>query len=676
MVVSLGAILGLSARPKALFAAPPERAAIGGWGLDLAGMDRTVRPGDDFFRYGAGGWLRATEIPPDRAAWGPFYALRAKAEADVRTLVEALLREPPPPGTVERKIADFYAAYVDTAAIEAAGLHPVETELAGIRRAGSHEDVAGLMARADLAAGGPFSIDIWADERNPDRSVVNISQGGLGLPDRDYYLRDDPSFSRALASYRTYVERVLSFAGDAVAERSAAAIVALETAIARLHWPAEKRADRDLTYNPKTRAELKALAPHFPWDVMLAVREIPSWDAFGAKQPDAIQALGALFSATPVETWRAYLTFHYLDGMAEVLPRTLGDLAFEFRGRVLSGQTRQRERWKQATAALNAALGEAVGRLYVRRYFPPSAKAGTMAIVENLRAAYGARIEAAQWLSPQARRIALRKLAKLRVKVGYPDRWRDYSTLEVRPGDPVGNLSRSRLWEWRRKAAQLGRPTDRDAWGMTPQTVNAYYNAFFNEIVFPAAILQPPYFDPRADPAVNYGGVGGVIGHEIGHAFDDQGAKSDENGVLRLWWTQADLASFRARTRRLAQQYAQYEPLPGVRLNGELTLSENIGDTTGLAVALDAYRLSRHGKAAPTIDGFKAEQRFFLSWAQTYRGKVRDAQLRKDVASDPHSPVEFRVNGVVRNLDAWYDAFDVKPGDKLYLAPQDRVRVW
>jgi len=675
LFASFGAGLCISASPTALLGAT-RKPTIGPWGFDLAGMDRSVRPGDDFFRYGGGAWLDATTIPPDRAAWGPFQALRAKAEADVTAIVEDLARRPPEPATPERKIADFYSAYVDTAAIDAAGLRPIEAELAAIRGATTHDDAARLMARADLGADGPFAIDIWADDRNPDRYVVNISQAGLGLPDRDYYLRDDASFGRALAAYRAYAESLLSLAGDTEPARSASAVLALETEIARLHWPAAKRGDRDLTYNPKTRAELAALAPDFPWDQMFAVREIPTWDAFGAKQPDAIQGLAALFRATPVETWRAYLTVHCLDGMADVLPRAVDDLAFGFHGRSLSGQTKPRERSKRAVGALNTALGEAVGRLYVRRHFPPAAKAGTIALVENLRAAYRARIDAAAWLSPETRRTARLKLEKLRVKVGYPDRWRDYSTLEIRPGDPVGNLRRSRLWEWRRKAAQLGGPTDRDAWGMTPQTVNAYYNAFFNEIAFPAAILQAPYFDPDADPAVNYGGIGGVIGHEIGHGFDDQGAKSDENGVLRPWWTDTDLANFRAQTARLARQYGRYEPAPGLRLDGDLTLGENIGDTTGLAVALDAYRLSLRGKPAPVLDGFTAEQRFFLSWSQTYREKIREAQLRKAVAADPHSPAEFRVNGVVRNLDAWYAAFNVAPGDKLYLAPEDRVRVW
>ncbi|HEX7944086.1 MAG TPA: M13 family metallopeptidase [Phenylobacterium sp.] len=676
LLASAGAALCLPLLPKrAIAVATPP--AIGAWGFDVEGMDPTVRPGDDFFRYGGGAWLKTTEIPPDRASWGPFFTLRAKAEADVKAILDDLIRRPHAPGSSEQKIADFYAAYLDTAAIERAGLGPIQAELAAIARAGSHEEIARLTARVDLGAGGPLSIDIWADDNNPDRYTVNISQGGLGMPGRDYYLDAGATFAGARDKYRTYIEGMLSLAGYPKPRDAAAAILSLETAIATLHWPAETRADRNLTYNPKTRAGVKALAPEFPWDGVFATLHIPDdHDLFGAKQPDAIQGLAKLFRATPVETWRAYLTFHYLNAAADVLPRAIDDLAFDFNGRTLSGQPQKRERWKRATGALNAALGEAVGELYVRRHFSAEAKAQMVALVGTLRAAWWTRIAQAHWMAPTTRQAALRKLDRLRVKIGYPDTWRDYTTLEIRAGDPVGNRARARLWDWRRKADRLDQPTDRDAWGMTPQTVNAYYNAFFNEIVFPAAILQPPYFDPAADAAVNYGGIGGVIGHEMGHGFDDQGSKSDENGVLRAWWTDEDVTRFRTRVDALAAQYSRYEPLPGLRLNGALTLAENTGDLSGLSIALDAYRISLGGRPAPDIGGFTAEQRFFLSWSQTYREKVREAQLRRNVMTDPHSPAAFRVNGVVRNIDAWYDAFAVKPGDRLYLDPAERVRVW
>jgi putative endopeptidase len=652
------------------------RPAIAPWGFDLSGMDRTVRPGDDFFRYGGGGWLRTTDIPPDRSIWGPFYELRAKAEADVRVILEELAGSAPPPGTEARKIADFYTAYLDVAAIEAAGLAPAKADLTAIANAASHEDIARLSVRPDLGIGGVMSIDIWADDRDPNRYVVNISQGGLGLPSRDYYLKADQQSASVRDKYRTYIAKLLGLASWPNTAAVADAVLMLETRIAALHWPEEKKADRNLTYNPRSRAELNSMAPEFPWDATFEALEIPRQNRFGVKEPDAIQGLSKLFRATSVADWRAYLGFHYLNAAADVLPRAFDDLAFDFNGRILSGTSVKSERWKRATANVNRALGEAVGRHYVTRHFPSEAKAQARVLVENLRTAFGEQIRKADWMSPATRRAALRKLNKMRVKIGYPDVWRDYSTLDVRPDDPLGNRARARLWDWRRRAARLDRPTDRDEWGMTPQTVNAYYNAFFNEIVFPAAILQPPYFDPAADAAVNYGGIGGVIGHEMSHGFDDQGSKSDENGVLRSWWTPEDRKRFEARIDAFKEQYSRYEALPGLHLNGRMTLAENIGDNSGLAIALDAYRLSLGGRPAPVLDGFTGEQRFFLSWSQTYREKIREAQLRQNLATDPHSPCEFRVNGVVRNMDAWYAAFEVKAGDKLYVAPSERGHVW
>jgi len=656
--------------------AAASRPVTGAWGFDMAGIDPAVKPGDDFFRYCGGRWLATTEIPPDRTSWGPFFALRAKSEADVKAIVDELVGQTNPPGSDERRIADCYSAFLDEATIEAAGLRPAEAHLAAIARAETHGEIARLCVRPDLAAGGPLAIDIWADDRDPDRYVVNISQGGLGMPGRDHYLDARPAAAAIREKYRAYAAVLLALAAWPDPEPAARRILALETEIAGLHWPASKRGDRDLTFNPRSRAELVAMAPEFPWDDALQALEIPGQDRFGAKEPDAIQGLAVLFRSTPVGTWRDWLAFHYLNGVADVLPRAFDDLAFDFNGRTLSGQPRKRERWKRAVSALDTALGEAVGRHYVRRHFSPDAKARMLALVQTIRSAFRSRIRAAEWMSPATRQAALLKLDKLRIKIGYPDVWRDYASLEIRAGDPLGNRARARLWDWRRRARRLDGPTDRDEWGMTPQTVNAYYNAFFNEIVFPAAILQAPYFDPAADPAVNYGGIGGVIGHEMSHGFDDQGAKSDADGVLRSWWAPEDLVQFKMRTAALVTQYGQYEPLPGLRLNGTLTLGENIGDNSGLTIALDAYRLSLGGRAAPVLDGFSGEQRFFLSWSQTYREKVREAQLRQDVATDPHSPAEFRVNGVVRNMDAWYEAFGVKPGDRLYRAPQDRVRLW
>jgi putative endopeptidase len=649
---------------------------IGKWGFDLTGMDRSVKPGDDFFRFGGGTWLKNTPIPADRSSWGSFIILRANAETDVKAIVEEVASHQNAPGSIEQKVADYYASYLDTNAIEKAGLEPVKADLAAIAGAQSYEDVVKLMARADIDVGGPVGVSIGLDQKNPDHYSVDINQAGLGLPDRDYYLKDDAKFVETRAKYRTYIEKMLGLASYPDASQSADAIVALETEIAKLHWPREKRRNRDLTYNPKSQAELKAFAPDFPWGDALATAEIPNQDFFIVRELDAVQALTKLFRETPVETWRAYMTFHYLNSMSDVLPVAFDDLAFDFNGRTLSGQPEKRERWKRATTALNGALGEAVGEVYVRRHFTAQAKAQMAALVENLRAAYRARIAKLTWMSDETKEAAFRKLARFRVKIGYPDTWRDYSTLEIRAGDAVGNRKRATVWEWHREAVRLDKPTDRGEWGMTPQTVNAYYNSVFNEIVFPAAILQPPFFDPNADPAVNYGAIGGVIGHEMGHGFDDQGSKSDENGVLHTWWKDEDIARFKVLVANLSKQYGGYEPLPGLHLNGDLTLGENIGDNGGLSVAHEAYLISLKGKKPKTIDGFTAEQRFFLAWAQIYRANIRDEQLRVQVTSDPHSPSEFRVNGVVRNMDAWYDAFGVKPGDKLYLDPKDRVHIW
>ena len=646
------------------------------WGFDVDGMDRSVKPGDDFDRYSNGAWKQATPIPPDRSAWGPFAMLRAKAESDVKAIVDDIAGRPQPASSIERKIADTYTAYLDTKAIEAAALAPVAADLAKIAAARSHEDVARLMGHAELGVGGPLSLTPWPDAANPDRYAINIVQSGLSLPDRDFYLKGDTRSVEVRTKFRSYVAGMLALDHYPDPERAADAVVALETGIAQAHWTREKRGDRDLTYHPKSRAGLKAFAPDYPWDATLGALGLSRQDFYVLKEDSAIRDLAKLFRITPVTTWRAYMTFRYLNGVADVLPAAFDDLAFDFNGRTLSGQPQKRERWKRATAALNIALGEAVGQIYVRRHFTPEAKARITALVENLRAAFRVRIERLDWMSADTRLAALAKLAAIRVKVGYPDSWRDYTTLEVRAGDPVGNRKRALLWDWKRRIARLGQPTDRDEWGMTPQNVNAYSNSFFNEIVFPAAILQPPYFDPAADPAVNYGGIGGVIGHEMGHAFDDQGAKTDAKGAQRDWWGKADSARFRALASRLAEQYSRYEPIPGSHLNGAMTLSENIGDLGGLNIALEAYHIALHGQSAPILDGTTGDQRFFLSWAQTYRENIRDEALQADLASDPHSPSVFRVNGVVRNIDAWYDAFGVKPGDRLYLAPSDRIHIW
>jgi predicted metalloendopeptidase len=465
-------------------------------------------------------------------------------------------------------------------------------------------------------------------------------------------------------------------AGDADAAQQARAILELETQIASAHWPRAKRRERDLTYNPHTREDLPVFAPGLPWLALLAGAALEQQPRFVVREADAVQALSALFAQVPVPRWQAYLRYHYLAGNADVLPGAFDDEVFDFYGRALHGRQEQQPRWKRAVAAVNDGLGEAAGELYVQRYFPPSSKQQMLALVENLRATYHQRIASLPWMSPATRQVALQKLAAFHPKIGYPDKWRDYSALEVKPGDAFGNVARAAAFDWQRQLKRLGGPTDRSEWGMTPQTINAYYNPTFNEVVFPAAILQPPFFDPQADPAVNYGAIGGVIGHEMGHGFDDQGSKSDARGVLHTWWQPEDTEAFHKRVDHLAAQYDTYTALPGLNINGRLTLGENIGDLGGLSVANAAYHRSLHGAQAPVLAGLTGDQRFFLSWAQVWRTKQRDEDLRSQVTSDPHSPAKYRVNGVVRDVDAWYPAFNVQPGDKLYLPSAERVRIW
>jgi putative endopeptidase len=654
---------------------PSKPARIGTWGINLADADKSVKPGDDFYQYAIGSWLTKNQIPADRTSWSTFVVLADEAEKQLRQIVEGLPANAAA-GSNEQKVGDYYRAYNDTDTIEKLGLAPVKPALDAIASVRTYEDVARLMGRPDMAVRTPVREGITVDQKNPDRYIVAVTQSGLGLPERDYYLKDDPKLVEIRAQYKAHIERMLTLAGEKNGADQAKAILDLETQIAKLHWPAAKRRERDLTYNLRTREELEKLAPSYPWQAQLAAAGIADQREFIVRELDAVEGLAKMFTTVPVATWRSYLTYHFLATTADTLPKAFDDERFAFYGRTLNGQPQQRDRWKRAMGALDGSLGEVLGQLYVAKYFPPDSKAKMLALVENLRAAYAERVKSLTWMSESTKKAALEKLATFRPKIGYPDKWRDYSALEVRAGDAYGNSIRAAVWDWNRDVSRLGKPTDRDEWGMTPQTVNAYYNPTFNEIVFPAAILQPPYFDPNADPAVNYGAIGGVIGHEMGHGFDDQGAKSDARGILRTWWAPEDESAFKKLVDNLAVQYDGYTALPGLNVNGRLTLGENIGDLGGLSVALEAYHLSLKGKPAPVLDGLSGEQRFFLSWAQAWRNLTRDERLRVQVMSDPHSPPKFRVNGVVRNMDAWYQAFGIQPGDKLYLPPDQRVHIW
>jgi putative endopeptidase len=672
---ALGSVAVAALLPAAACTPPRQPAAIGAWGIDLTARDTTVNPGDDFFRFMNGTWLNNTEIPADRVSYGTFDMLYDKAETDLRAIFDGISGGAA--GSNEQKIGDFYKSYLDQDAITALGLAPAEADLARIAAARTHEDIIRLIGAADMPLASPIGLGVTLDERNPERYVVGMNHGGLSLPDRDYYLRNDEQFRTIRTQFEAHVGRMLGLANQPDPAGKARAILALETQIAQRHWPIADRRQREAMYNLRDRAAVRALAPRFPWDAFFDSAELGAVTEVVVGELSAMTPLANLFLATPVPTWQAYLTYHYLSNTAGVLPKPIDDENFAFYGTQLNGQPQQRERWKRAIASTNGALGKAVGQLYVARHFPPEAKAQMLELVENLRRAYGERIDSLTWMSAETKVVAREKLATFLPKIGYPDSWRDYSDFEVRAGDAFGNRKRGAVYVWRYDAARLGRPTDKTEWlYMDPQDINAYYNPVFNEIVFPAAILQPPFFDPNADPAVNYGAIGGVIGHEMGHGFDDQGAKSDAQGVLRDWWTPADVAAFAQLTGALATQYSGFEALPGLNVNGQLTLGENIGDNGGLQVALYAYQLSLNGRPAPTLDETTGEQRFFMAWAQAWREKIRDEALRNQVLADPHSPARFRCNGTVRNMDAWYTAFNVQEGQALFLPDAQRIEIW
>jgi putative endopeptidase len=674
-VLALGALMGAASVGMA-DTNQPGAPRFGSFGIDLAAMDPSVKPGNDFFRYVDGRWLATEKIPADRTTWGSFAILREQADSDVKAIIETAAAADAPKGTNGQKIGDYYKAFLDTGKIDQLGLAPAKAGLAAIAGIKTHEQAAALIATPGMPLDGPIGYGISLDEKNPDRYIVEIGQSGLSLPDREYYLKADPQFADIRAKFLVHVEKMLALAGHKDAKAEAAQILALETSIAKLHWEVAKRRERDLTYNLMTVASLEKDAPAYPWAAALEVSGLSGAKEVVVAEWSAVPALGELFKSTPVPIWRTYLTYQYLTGEASVLPKAFDDENFDFYGHILNGQPQQRERWKRAVQATNGALGEAVGKLYVEKKFPPASKAAMETLVENLRKGYAQHISSVPWMTAETKQVALQKLAAFRPKIGYPNKWRDYSKLEVKPGDAFGNNERAQVFEWNRQLARLNKPTDRDEWGMTPQTINAYYNPVFNEVVFPAAILQPPFFDPKADAAVNYGAIGAVIGHEMGHGFDDQGAKSDAKGVLRTWWKPDDVEAFKKRTDALADQYSQFEPLKGLHVNGRLTLGENIGDLGGVTMAHAAYLISLHGAPAPVIDGYTADQRFFFGWAQVWRTLDRDEAVRNQVMTNPHSPGEYRVNGVVRNVDAWYTAFGVKPGDKLYLPPDQRVHIW
>lgn len=650
---------------------PESAQRFGDWGFDLSGREESVKPGDDFFTYANGKSLDHLEIPADRARFGNFDALAILSEARVHQILEDVVNHP----TVEtQKIGACFAAFMDEARVEKLGSQPIAADLARVRAATSRDELIEIMADPAAMTGGIFGAGISADAKNPLKYAVYVGSGGLGLPDKDYYF--NPSFSEIRTKYETYLTTLLTLIDWPEPAKSAKDIIAFETRLAGASWDRAEYRDRDKTYNLMTPAELETYAPGYDFTKMFGVGGLSKVVSVIVSDNTAFPKKAAIFAETPLETLKTWMVCGIAKVAAPFLSKAFVDASFEFNNKTLAGQPEPQARWKRGVALTNGLLGEAVGKVYVARYFPEDSKHQMLDLVNNVRKVLAVRIDHLAWMSPETKKAAQEKLSKLTVKIGYPDTWRDYSALVVKEDDLYGNVVRSGSFEWKRDVNRLDKSVNRKEWGMPPQTVNAYYNPTMNEIVFPAAILQPPFFDPKADPAVNYGGIGGVIGHEISHGFDDQGRKSNGDGVLKNWWRPEDSQKFDARAERLGKQYENLEVLPGQHINGKLTMGENIGDMGGLNLALDAYTASLHGKPAPVIDGTTGIQRVFYGWAQIWRQKIRDEALIKQVHTDPHSPASARVNGVVRNIDAWYQAFDVKPGDKLYVKPADRVKIW
>lgn len=652
-------------------------ARMGEWGIDTAGMDKTVKPGNDFFGYVNGHWARTTPIPADRSSYGGFAVLRDLSEARLRTLVEGYKPGNPASEGDQAKVAALYRGFMDEAAIEALDDKPLRPRIEAIRAVKNKEEMARLMGQAMGGFGGTFfGAGVNDDSKNPDFYALYMGQSGLGLGDRELYL--DAKFAPQKTRYQQYVAQMLGLAGWANPQDAAQKIVALETEIARAHWTRAESRNRDKTYNLMTVAELQAQAPGFAWTQFLDGAGVSKAERAIVSQNTAFPKLAQIFAGADLETLKAWQAFHTTDDASPLLSKRFVDAQFEFRSKFMQGQPEQRERWKRGIAFAENAMGEAIGRDYVALYYPPESKAIMDKMVSDLRVAMRKRIEGLTWMSAPTKVQALDKLQKFGLKIGHPDEWRDYSALEIRNGDVFGNAERAARFEWDYDRNRIGQKVDEAEWGMTPQTVNAYYSPVKNEIVFPAAILQPPFFDPKADPAVNYGGIGGVIGHEISHGFDDQGRKSDGNGILRDWWTAEDAAKFEAQATKLGAQYEAYDfpTLPDMHINGRVAMGENIGDLGGVTLALEAYRNLLGGKKAPVLDGFTGEQRLFMGWAQVWRTLWRDEALKQQIVNGPHSPGQIRAFAPLRNIDSWYKAFNVKPGDALYIKPEDRVRIW
>ena len=649
--------------------------AFAPWGVDLTAMDNQVKPGDDFFRYVNGAWDKRTQIAPDRTFVGIDSVLNDQLDRDVRAIVEDMAKDSAASGPIGQQVGDFYASWMDEAKIAALGTAPLKPHLDRIAAIKDKGELVELFATTGYPS--PVGIAIFPDLSEPTKYGVYAGQGGLGMPNRDYYLLEGAKYDGYRAAYKAYLTRLQQLAGIADAAAKAERIFALETAIAKVHWKPEDSRDVSKIYNPMDRAKLNAFAPQFQWDRSLPNAGLGDVKTIVVTETSAVQDIGKLVDSVPLDTWKEYEAAHFISGHASYLTKDFDQARFDFYSKTLRDVPNQRDRWKRGVDIVNGALGEAVGQIYVQRHYPPEASRQMGELIENFRAALQEKIETNSWMDAPTKKEALAKLATFDPRTGHPVKYIDYSSLKVDRGDLFGNVLRSEQFEWNLQLERMKMPVDRTLWGMTPQTNNAYYDPTQNQITFPAGILQPPYFDPDADPAANYGSIGATIGHEIGHGFDDQGRKFDGSGKLRDWWTPASAKQYEGRAAELVKQYDAYEPIPGVHIKGQLTLGENLGDLGGLEVAYAAYRryVAKHGEPA-VIGGLTGDQRFFIAYGYSWQRKNREGALRAQLLTDEHSPAEYRVNGVVRNMDEWYKAFGVKPGDKMYLPPEKRVRVW
>lgn len=647
-------------------------------GIDMSAVDKSVRPQDDFYHYVNGAWIKNTEIPADKSRYGMFNVLDDATQEQLKAIIFEAAEKKAARGSNPQKLGDMYASFMDEAKIEALGVSPLSDELDAIKKAKDHNDIARLMGTLDtLGVSNPFGFYIYPDAKNPGIYGFWLAQSGLSLPDRDYYLnQDDEKFRSVRAALKTYAGELLALADYPDAAAAGERILALETEIAERHMSKVESRDAEKNYNKRKAKQVQELLTEFNWPLYAKATGADHVDEIIVRNYPYFERFGELFAQTDVQTWKDYLAYRLLNSYAPSLSQEFVDLHFGFHGTTVTGTPEQEPRWKRGVNATSGVLGEVLGQEYVARHFSPEAKKRMQTLVDNLIVAYGESIKELTWMSDETKSKALEKLGKFKPKIGYPDKWRDYSKLEIAADDLVGNRKRSAKFEHDYDLSRAGKPVDPADWSMTPQTVNAYYSPTRNEIVFPAGILQPPFFNLEADDAVNYGGIGGVIGHEIGHGFDDQGSKYDGDGNLRDWWTAEDRKAFDALGSRLAAHYDGYSPIEGMKINGRLTLGENIGDLAGVTIGYRAYLRSLEGKEPPVIDGLTGAQRFFMGWAQVWRGKIREDALRSRLLSDPHSPAEYRVLGPLKQVDPFYQAFGVKEGDGMYLRPEDRVKIW